>query len=41
MRSVIGFLYGLLSGNVFVDPFLMPIVLAVVATILKDRKSVV
>jgi rod shape-determining protein MreD len=35
MRSVTGFLYGLLSGNVFIDPFLMPIVLTVVATILK------
>jgi cell shape-determining protein MreD len=30
-----GFLYGLLSGNVFIDPFLMPIVMAVIATILK------
>jgi rod shape-determining protein MreD len=35
MRTVIGFLYGLLSGNVFIDPFLMPIILAVVATLLK------
>jgi rod shape-determining protein MreD len=35
LRTVMGFLYGLLSGNVFIDPFLMPIVLAVVATILK------
>jgi rod shape-determining protein MreD len=35
MRAVIGYVYGLLSGNVFVDPFLMPIILAVVATILK------
>jgi rod shape-determining protein MreD len=35
MRAVIGYLYGLLSGNVFIDPFLMPIVLAVVATLLK------
>jgi rod shape-determining protein MreD len=39
LRTVMGFLYGLLSGNVFVDPFLMPIVLAVVATILKGILS--
>ena len=35
LRTVVGFLYGLLSGNVFIDPFLMPIILAVIATILK------
>jgi rod shape-determining protein MreD len=35
LRTVIGFLYGLLSGNVFIDPFLMPMILLVVATILK------
>ena len=35
LRTVIGYLYGMLSGNVFIDPFLMPIILAVVATILK------
>jgi rod shape-determining protein MreD len=35
LRTVMGFLYGLLSGNVFIDPFLMPIVMAVIATILK------
>jgi rod shape-determining protein MreD len=39
LRTVMGFLYGLLSGNVFVDPFLMPIVLIVVATILKGILS--
>lgn len=39
LRTVMGFIYGLLSGNVFVDPFLMPIVLAVVATILKGILS--
>jgi rod shape-determining protein MreD len=39
LRTVMGFLYGLLSGNVFVDPFLMPIVLAVIATILKGILS--
>jgi len=35
MRTVIGYLYGMLSGNVFIDPFLMPIILTVVATLLK------
>jgi rod shape-determining protein MreD len=39
LRTVMGFLYGLLSGNVFIDPFVMPIVLAVVATILKGFLS--
>ncbi|MGA2975789.1 MAG: rod shape-determining protein MreD [Spirochaetia bacterium] len=39
MRTVIGFLFGLLSGNVFIDPFLMPIILAVVATLLKGILS--
>ena len=39
LRTVIGYVFGLLSGNVFVDPFLMPIILAVVATILKGLLS--
>ena len=39
LRTVMGYLYGLLSGNVFIDPFLMPIVLTVVATILKGLLS--
>lgn len=39
MRTVIGFLFGLLSGNVFIDPFLMPIILAVVGTLLKGILS--
>jgi rod shape-determining protein MreD len=39
LRTIVGFLYGLLSGNVFIDPFLMPIVLTVVATILKGLLS--
>jgi rod shape-determining protein MreD len=39
LRTVIGYLFGLLSGNVFIDPFLMPIILAVVATILKGILS--
>jgi len=33
LRTVIGYFFGLLSGNVFIDPFLMPIILAVVATL--------
>ncbi len=39
LRTVIGYLFGLLSGNVFIDPFLMPIILAVVATLLKGILS--
>jgi rod shape-determining protein MreD len=39
LRTVIGYIFGLLSGNVFVDPFLMPIILAVVATLLKGLLS--
>jgi rod shape-determining protein MreD len=35
LRTVIGYVYGLLSGNVFIDPILMPIILTVIATILK------
>ena len=35
LRTAIGYMYGLLSGNVFIDPFLMPIILTVIATILK------
>jgi rod shape-determining protein MreD len=39
LRTVIGYLFGLLSGNVFIDPFLMPIILSVVATVLKGVLS--
>jgi rod shape-determining protein MreD len=39
LRAVTGYLFGLLSGNVFIDPFLMPIILAVFATILKGILS--
>ena len=39
LRTVIGYVYGLLSGNVFIDPFLMPIILTVIATILKGILS--
>ena len=39
LRTIVGYLFGLLSGNVFIDPFLMPIILAVVATLLKGLLS--
>ncbi len=35
LRTVIGFLYGLLSGNMFIDPILLPIILTVIGTIMK------
>ncbi len=35
IRTVIGFLYGLLKGKVFVDPIFMPMILVSVATLLK------
>jgi rod shape-determining protein MreD len=35
MRTVIGYVAGLLSGNMFIDPIFLPIVLTVIATILK------
>jgi rod shape-determining protein MreD len=35
LKTLIGYLYGMLSGNVLIDPFFMPLVLAVVATIMK------
>ena len=35
LRTLIGFLYGIFSGKVFVDPLLMPIVLSIAATIIK------
>jgi rod shape-determining protein MreD len=34
-RTVVGFLYGLTVGSIFVDPILMPVVLTVVATLFK------
>jgi len=35
LRTLIGWLYGIFTGNVFVDPLLMPIVLTVAATLIK------
>ncbi len=39
LRAVIGFLAGLPSGNLFVDPLLMPILLTASATIVKGLVS--
>lgn len=38
-RLAIGFLYGLAEGSLFVDPILMPVLLAAVATLLKGLIS--
>ena len=35
IRTVVGFLYGLTVGSIFVDPILMPVLLTVVATAFK------
>lgn len=35
VRTTVGFLYGLLKGKVFVDPIFLPVVLIILATILK------
>jgi len=35
IRTVVGFLYGLTAGNLFVDPVLMPVLLTVIATLFK------
>ncbi len=34
-RTVLGFLYGLTVGSIFVDPVLMPVILVVVGTLIK------
>ncbi len=39
MRAITGFLYGLFSGKIFVDPLLMPMVLTAAATLLKGLMS--
>jgi rod shape-determining protein MreD len=39
MRTVIGFLYGLTVGSIFVDPILMPVLLTVIATLFKALVS--
>ncbi len=38
-RTVVGFLYGLTAGSIFVDPLFMPVLLVVVATLLKGFLS--
>ena len=35
IRTVVGFLYGLTVGSIFVDPILMPVVLTIIATLVK------
>ena len=35
VRTVVGFLYGLTVGSIFVDPILMPVVLTIIATLFK------
>ena len=35
IRTVVGFLYGLTVGSIFVDPILMPLILTIVATLFK------
>jgi rod shape-determining protein MreD len=35
IRTVVGFLYGLTVGSIFVDPVLMPVILTIVATLFK------
>jgi rod shape-determining protein MreD len=39
LRTVIGFLYGLTAGNIFVDPILMPVLLITIATVMKGFVS--
>jgi rod shape-determining protein MreD len=39
LRTVLGFFYGLTAGSIFVDPVLMPVLLILVATILKGLAS--
>ena len=34
-RTLIGFLYGLFEGNIFLDPVFMPLIVVAVATIIK------
>jgi rod shape-determining protein MreD len=34
-RTLIGFLFGRMEGNIFLDPILMPLLLTVIATVLK------
>lgn len=39
LRTMLGFFYGLTAGSIFVDPILMPVLLVLVATILKGLAS--
>jgi rod shape-determining protein MreD len=35
IRTMVGFLYGLTVGSIFVDPILMPVILIIIATLFK------
>ncbi len=35
IRTIVGFLYGLTEGSIFVDPILMPVILIIIATLFK------
>jgi rod shape-determining protein MreD len=35
IRTVVGFLYGLTEGSIFVDPIFMPVILIIIATLFK------
>ena len=35
IRTMVGFLYGLTVGSIFVDPILMPVILTIAATLFK------
>ena len=39
IRTMVGFLYGLTVGSIFVDPILMPLILTIVATFFKGLIS--
>ena len=39
LRTLLGFFYGLTAGSIFVDPVLMPVLLTLVATLLKGLAS--
>jgi rod shape-determining protein MreD len=41
LKTVLGFLYGLTKGSVFMDPILMPFILAVTGTALKGLLMVI
>jgi rod shape-determining protein MreD len=35
IRTMVGFLYGLTVGSIFIDPILMPVILIIIATLFK------